>query len=66
MCLLLVLARPRLIPRAAWIELCLRVGVDPGELAKKHEKVLLEEVVKRSEFSQPVSTIIAFALKSTC
>lgn len=55
MCSLLVLARSQLIPRAAWIDLCLRFGLDPGELAKKHEKVLLEEVVKRSEFSQPVS-----------
>lgn len=55
MCSLLVLARARLIPRVAWIELCLRLGLDPGELAKKHEEVLLNEVVKRSEFSQPVS-----------
>lgn len=52
---LLVLARPRLIPRVSWIELCLRVGLDPGELAKKHDKELLEEVVRRSEFWQPVS-----------
>lgn len=52
---LLVLARPRLIPRASWIELCLRVGLDPGELAKKREKELLEEVVKGSAFGQPVS-----------
>lgn len=57
MCSLLVLARPQLIPRAAWIDLCLRFGLDPGELAMKHEKVLVEEVVKRSEFSQPVSLI---------
>ncbi|KAK7746284.1 translational activator of GCN4 [Cytospora paraplurivora] len=52
---LLVLARPRLFPRTSWIELCLRVGLDPGELAKKHEKELLEEVVKRSAFGQPTS-----------
>lgn len=55
MCSLLVLGRSRLIPRVAWIDLCLKLGLDPGELAKKHEKELLEEVVKRSEFSQPVS-----------
>lgn len=57
MCSLLVLARPRLIPRVAWIDLCLKLGLDPGELAKKYEKDLLEEVVKRSEFSQPVSPV---------
>lgn len=57
LCAFLVLARPQLVPRAAWIDLCLRVGLDPGELAKKHEKELLDEVVKRSEFSQPVSLL---------
>lgn len=56
MCSLLVLARPRLIPRAAWIELCLRVELDPGELARKHEKLLLQELVERTEFKQPVSS----------
>lgn len=56
-CSLLVLARPQLIPRAAWIDLCLWLGLDPGTLAKNHGKALLEEVVKRSEYSQPVSTL---------
>lgn len=67
MCSLLVLARPQLVPRAAWIDLCLRVGLDPGTLAKNHEDVLLEEVVKRSQFSQPVSSPgpVVFLLHST-
>lgn len=56
MCSLLVLARPRIIPRVAWIDLCLKLGLDPGELAKEYEKHMLEEVIKRSEFSQPVSS----------
>ncbi len=30
MCALLVLARKELVPRCSWIDLCLRVGVDPG------------------------------------
>lgn len=55
MCSFLVLARPQLVPRATWIDLCLRLGLDPGTVAKNHEDALLEEVVKRSEFSQPVS-----------
>lgn len=59
MCSLIVLARPRLIPRTAWIDLCLRVGLDPGNLAKRYEDDLLDEVVKRSEFSQPVSLLRA-------
>lgn len=63
---LLVLARPRLIPRVSWIELCLRVGLDPGELAKKHETQLLEEVVKRSEFLQPVSRTRPVSITIAC
>ncbi|KAF3760981.1 ARM repeat-containing protein [Cryphonectria parasitica EP155] len=53
MCSLLVLARPQLIPRSAWIDLCLRLNLDPGDLARKYETALLDEVVRRSDFSQP-------------
>jgi len=31
---LLVPARSEMIPRASWIDLCLRMGVDPGELVR--------------------------------
>lgn len=55
LCSILVFTRSRLIPRISWIEICLRTGVDPGELTKKHEKTLLEEIVKHSDFSQPLS-----------
>lgn len=54
MCSLLVLARPELVPRSSWIDLCLRVGLDPGELAKNNEKVLLQEVAIRSTLDQKV------------
>jgi hypothetical protein len=52
MCSLLVLARPELIPRAKWIELCLSVEVDPGELARKYEQQLLDEIVARTSYEQ--------------
>ncbi|KAF2747097.1 ARM repeat-containing protein [Sporormia fimetaria CBS 119925] len=32
---LLVLARTEIVPRASWIDLCLRMGVDPGELVRE-------------------------------
>lgn len=54
MCSLLVLAKPQLIPRASWIELCLRVELDPGELARKYEEPLIQEIVRRTEFGQKV------------
>ena len=54
MCSLLVLAKPQLIPRVSWIDLCLRVQLDPGELAKKYEERLIEEIVGRTSFAQKV------------
>lgn len=55
LCSLLALAKPQLIPRASWIELCLRVGRDPGALAKKHEEALVQEIVGRTGFGQKVT-----------
>ncbi|CAJ2503060.1 Uu.00g104540.m01.CDS01 [Anthostomella pinea] len=55
MCSLLVLARSDLIPRSNWIDLCLRVGLDPGSLAQKYEDMLIQQVIKKTDFSQKVS-----------
>jgi hypothetical protein len=33
---LLIIARPEIIPRASWIDICLRVGADPGQLARDY------------------------------
>ncbi|ETS84164.1 hypothetical protein PFICI_02189 [Pestalotiopsis fici W106-1] len=52
MCSLLVLSRPDLIPRSSWIDTVLRVGLDPGSLALRHEQDLLDEIVKRTTFEQ--------------
>lgn len=54
MCSLLVLAKPQLAPRASWIDLCLKVDLDPGELARKHEETLIAEIVGRTGFGQKV------------
>ncbi|KAK3485126.1 armadillo-type protein [Neurospora crassa] len=52
MCSLLVLAKSQLIPRASWIDLCLKVETDPGELARKYEQRLLDEIVNRTLYEQ--------------
>lgn len=57
MCLLLVIARNDLIPRANWIDLCLRVGLDPGSLAQRHEGELIQQIIDKTEFSQKVNAI---------
>ena len=48
MCSLLVLAKPALIPQASWIDLCLKVGLDPGKLASKHEQGMIDQIIKHS------------------
>ncbi|PHH78429.1 hypothetical protein CDD82_3049 [Ophiocordyceps australis] len=51
-CALLVLARPELIPRCSWIDLCLRMGIDPGDLARRHLDNLFGEIEKRTSLDQ--------------
>ena len=46
---LLVLCRPQLIPRASWIELCLRTGTDPGGLAAKASNRCLAQILTVTE-----------------
>ncbi|KAM7223050.1 translational activator GCN1 [Rhypophila decipiens] len=57
MCSLVVLAKFDLIPRASWIELCLKVEVDPGELARNHEDHLIDEIVRRTGFEQKSASV---------
>ncbi|KAK6851708.1 hypothetical protein PG995_011833 [Apiospora arundinis] len=57
MCSLLALARPNLIPRSSWIDSCLKVGLDPGSLVKKHEASLLQEITDKTSFEQKSTAI---------
>lgn len=59
---MLVLCRPEILPKINWIELCLRVGQDPGHLAQSHGDQCLERVEKCRSFanlvnSSPISMI---------
>ena len=55
-CALLVLSQPVLVPRSGWIALCLRMGVDPGELAHSCLDKLLEEItIKASDEVCPLT-----------
>lgn len=51
---LLVLSRPELLPHVSWIELCLRMCVDPGDLARKHTDALITEVLSITDFDEKV------------
>jgi hypothetical protein len=52
---MLVIARPELLPRVNWIDLCLRVEVDPGELARRYADALIEQILKVTSLDQTVS-----------
>ncbi|KAK8236757.1 translational activator [Phyllosticta capitalensis] len=53
---LLVLARPQLIPRTSWIDLCLKTGVDPGELTRKELDSCLEAIIEATKGTSSVHT----------
>ncbi|CAG8952268.1 hypothetical protein HYFRA_00001008 [Hymenoscyphus fraxineus] len=49
---LLVLCRPQLLPRMNWIDLCLRVGVDPGKLARESGDELMKQILYFTGFTE--------------
>ncbi|KAL7785601.1 armadillo-type protein [Trichoderma ceciliae] len=56
-CSLLILCRTELIPRANWIDCCIRMGIDPGKLAKKYADTLLNEIWERTSLNQEADVI---------
>ncbi|KAF2402490.1 translational activator [Trichodelitschia bisporula] len=46
---LLILCRPELIPQASWIDTCLRVGVDPGDLVSREIETCLQQITTITE-----------------
>ncbi|KAI8623097.1 ARM repeat-containing protein [Xylariaceae sp. FL1651] len=61
MCALLILARSDLIPKSSWIDICLRVGLDPGTLARKYEQDLIQQLIEKTQFNQSSRLIKAAA-----
>jgi hypothetical protein len=52
---LIVLTRNELIPRTAWIELCLRMGVDPGDLVRASLKECVSTINEATEVGSILS-----------
>ena len=42
-----VMFRSELIPSVDWIEMCLRVGVDPGTVALKHQSSMITDILSK-------------------
>ncbi|OAA53021.1 50S ribosomal protein L19e [Cordyceps fumosorosea ARSEF 2679] len=47
-CSMIVLAQPELITGSNWIDTVIRMGIDPGELARKHRDHVLKEIGTRA------------------
>lgn len=52
---LLVLARNELIPRVSWIDVCLRMGVDPGQLVQESLQECMSLINAATEVRQNAS-----------
>ncbi|KAE9377900.1 ARM repeat-containing protein [Stipitochalara longipes BDJ] len=52
---MLVIARPQLLPKVTWIDICLRVQVDPGELARVSGDTLIQQIVDKTSFDASAS-----------
>ena len=64
---MLVLCRPEVLPKANWIEMCLRVGQDPGSLVTAHSIQCIEKVndiLKTNIGGQPSSKTKLAAYKT--
>lgn len=53
---LFVLSRPELLPRVSWINLCLKMQVDPGELARSSGDLLIQQILSLTDFQETVSS----------
>ncbi|PSK56762.1 hypothetical protein B9Z65_6386 [Elsinoe australis] len=46
---LLIIARPQIMPRANWIEICLKVGIDPGQFAGRNADACVQKIKQWTE-----------------
>lgn len=46
---LVVLARPEIMPRVSWIDLCIRMGIDPGHLVKENLEDLVQTIMQATD-----------------
>ena len=64
---MLVLCRPEILPRVSWIETCLRVGQDPGTLARENGTRCLNQILQSldADPNGTLSEAIALAAYNT-
>lgn len=55
---LVVLARPEIMPRVSWIDLCLRMGIDPGQLVQENLKDFVKLINEITDVSHSLSCVV--------
>ncbi|CAI7661758.1 unnamed protein product [Penicillium pancosmium] len=53
---MLILSRPEMVPNASWIGLCLKTGIDPGDLVRGHQTECIDQLVHVN--ADPVQSIV--------
>lgn len=61
LCSLVVLARPELSRGAGWIDLCLKAERDPGDIARKYEDILINNIVEATSTTQEVRSLFSLS-----
>lgn len=61
---MLILARPELLPRLNWIDLCLRMAVDPGDLARLFGDILIQQILDCTNFDEKNNSLQSDAVKT--
>lgn len=56
---MLVLCRPEILPRVTWIDICLRVGQDPGLLVKSKANQCLKKVDEYISIDESVRSLVS-------
>lgn len=59
---MLVLSRPELLPRVNWIDLSLRIEVDPGNLARTSGEPLIQRILDSTSFKDAVINHISLIM----
>ncbi len=62
-CSMIVLARPELVPNSNWIDTVIRMGIDPGELARRHRDTLIGEIGARTAPEQVSTTNLVSSIR---
>jgi hypothetical protein len=54
---LIIIARPMIVPKARWIDVCLEVGVDPGQLVRNNCEECLRRIIEITQVNTSILSL---------